>query len=422
MRHLPLPIAALAVSVLAAQSAAQDTALTRLLIANRHDIRITDGVLAGAGGRFLVDEGRKSRFFLAGEEHGVGQMPQVIQALLAELRPAGYNTLAIEISSLQGERLNAFTGKPGLHAALDSMIAPWLTTIPFYSVAEDRAMLEAAMSPLGAAAPMRVWGLDYEISADRYYLAELESLAPPAGKAAVRRARDVADKGFLSVPIEKNPAKLFAWSATDSMFTALRAAFAPAVPPRAKHIIDVFQRSAEINRLFMTGESYKSNLLRAQFLRENFATALSAAESRGEKPRVLLKFGGNHLMRGMTEVNTLDLGTAATIVAESRGERAFNLLILGGSGSKAARLNILTLQNEATPSGEVDGAAYAWLRPALADTGWSLFDLGAVRAAWLRVRARALSVSQERMVHAFDAILVLTGSGPGTPTPLVVRH
>jgi hypothetical protein len=92
--------------------AAQDSLLTRLLLANRHTIGIVDGKLDGAGGRLLVDEGRKARFFLVGEEHGIAQTPQVVQALLAELRPTGYNTLAIEVSPLQGQRLDLMASSP----------------------------------------------------------------------------------------------------------------------------------------------------------------------------------------------------------------------------------------------------------------------------------------------------------------------
>lgn len=408
-------------AVLSVGLPAQDTTLTRLLLAHRLPLAIADGALTGAGRRFLVEQARAARFTLVGEEHGIAQAPAVVQALLTELRPAGYTTFAIEVSPLQGERLDAMARRPRALAALDTMLASWRTTIPFYSVAEERALLEAAMQPAGAQGPMRIWGLDYEVSADRYYLEELEGLAPVAGRAAVRRARDLADAGFVALRDGHNPSRLFAWSAPDSVFAALRAAFEGRPNARAERIISVLERTARINRLFLGGDGYQSNLLRSAWLRENFMAALAASERAGPTPRVLFKFGGSHMMRGFNTTHTLDIGTAAAVVAEARGERSFHVLVVGGPGARAARMNIVALQYQSTPSAEVDAPSLAWLRPAVADAEWAVFDLRAVRAAWLARRGAPLTPMQDRFLHAYDAIIVLGGSTPGTPLPLAAR-
>lgn len=407
--------------VLADLAGAQDTALTRLLIANRHALRIADGRLDGRGGRFLVEEGKGARFFLVGEEHGVAEIPAVVQALLSELRPAGYNTFAIEVSPLQGQRLDSLTRRPRMRERLDTLLSSWFTTIPFYTLAEERALLTSAMAPKGTLPPMRIWGLDYDISADRLFLRELERLAPLSGRAAVVRARELADSGFASLSTKQNPSQLFAWSAPDSVFDALRAALGPRPTVRARAIVDMFERTARINRLFLSGRVYESNLMRSQYLRENFTKSLAAAERRGAAPRVLFKFGGSHMMRGWNYTHTLDIGTAATIVAESRGERSFNVLILGGPASKTARMTIVKLQYEPTGTAEVLLPNVAWLMPAVADSGWSLFDLRPVRTEYMRRRAQLLTPIQDRFLHAYDAIVVLNGSAPGTPLPIAAR-
>ena len=89
--------------------------------------------------------------------------------------------------------------------------------------------------------------------------------------------------------------------------------------------------------MFISGDGYGSNTGRSAYLQENLIRNLLAAERAGSKPRVGFKFGGSHMMRGITATNTLDLGTAASVMSEPRGERAFSVLILGGSGGKAAR-------------------------------------------------------------------------------------
>jgi hypothetical protein len=404
---------------------AQDSALTRLLIANRHAITLNGGRLDGRGGRLLVDEGKSARFFLVGEEHGVAQTPAIVKALLSELRPAGYNTFAIEVSPLQGERLDVIARGSRASERLDSLMTSWFSAVPFYTLAEERALLSSAMTAQGTLPPMRIWGLDYDVSADRLFLRELEALAPPSGRAAVQGARELADSGFAAVsrPGRPDPSKLFAWSAPDSIFTALRAALGSKHSARGRAIIDMFERTARINRLFLSGRGYESNLMRSAYLRENFTKQFAAADrgGGGVTPRVLFKFGGSHMMRGWNYTHTLDIGTAATIIAESRGERSFNVLILGGPGSKSTRMNIMSLQYDALGDAEIADDNVAWLRPAVPDSGWSLFDMRAVRVDYLKRRTPSLTPVQDRFLQAYDAIVVLKGSTPGTARRLEVR-
>lgn len=406
-----------------ARSYAQDSVLTRLLIANRHPISVSGGRLDGRGGRLLVEEGKDARFFLVGEEHAVAQTPAIVQALLSELRPAGYNTFAIEVSPLQGERLDALARGPRASERLDSLMASWFSAVPFYTLAEERSLLSSAMTAQGSLPAMRIWGLDYDVSADRLFLRELETLAPASGRAAVQRARELADSGFAVMrrPGRPDPSKLFAWSAPDSIFTALRAALGSKPSARGSAIIAMLERTARINRLFLSGRGYESNLMRSAYMRENFSKHFAAADRNGLTPRVLFKFGGSHMMRGWNYTHTLDIGTAATIIAESRGERSFNVLILGGPGSKSTRMNIMSLQYDGQGDAEVDDSNVAWLRPAVADSGWSLFDMRAVRLEYLRRHNQTLTPVQDRFLHAYDAIVVMRGSTPGTTRRLEVR-
>jgi hypothetical protein len=401
-----------------APASAQDTLLTRLLVENRHPLSIVDGHASGSGGRLLVAGGLASRFFLLGEEHGVAELPGVTSALLSELRPAGFNTFAIEVSPLQGMRLDEMARGRAATASLDTMLSSWMTAVPFYSLRQERDLLAAAMQTLGTVPAMRIWGLDYEVSADRHYLRELEQLAPSSGRAIVRAARELADSGFSLLATQGNPSQMFAWTAPDSVFAALRQAFGANPPERATTIIDLFERTARINRLFLSGAGYESNLQRAGLLRHHFAAALARAEGEGEYPRVFFKFGGAHMMRGLTYVHTLDLGAAAAITAEARREESFHVLVIGGPASRTAQMNIVKAQYEPTGTAEIDGVEYAWLRPALPDSGWAVFDMRPVRRAYLSRPRSSLTPMQDRFFHAFDVIVVLMGSTPAEPMPL----
>ena len=84
-------------------------------------------------------------------------------------------------------------------------------------------------------------------------------------------------------------------------------------------------------------------------------------------------------------------------------------------------MNIMSLQYDAQGDAEVDDSNVAWLKPAVADSGWSLFDMRAVRLEYLRRRNQTLTPVQDRFLHAYDAIVVLKGSAPGTSRRLEVR-
>ncbi len=399
---------------------AQDTTLTTLLVANRHAVELREGRVSGPGGQRLLDGATGARFFLIGEEHGVAQTPQLIQALLRDLRPRGFNTFAIEVSPLQGHRLDAMRGALDLSARLDTMLSNWRTTIPFYGLEEERALLRSTLSREGAAAPMRLWGLDYDVNGDRLFLEELERLAPVAGRPSVQRARALADRGFSTLRSQGNPSQLFAWSAPDSVFTALREAFGSRLPARASAIIDLFETTARINRLFLSGRSYESNLMRSAFLRRNFMQLWEGALVSGATPRVLFKFGGNHMMRGLNYTHAVDIGSAASVVAEARGERVYSVLVLGGAGTTSARLNPIKGAYEPTGAAEIDARNLAWLKPAVPQDGWVVFDMHAVRLQYLRGR-QTLTSEQDRFLHAYDAIVVLGGSTPGTNRPFSLQ-
>ena len=95
--------------------------------------------------------------------------------------------------------------------------------------------------------------------------------------------------------------------------------------------------------------------------------------------------------------------------------------MVAGTGATAARLNIMSLQYEVTKAGEIDGPDVAWLKSVVPATGWVLFDIKRVREGYFSQRAQHLTSLQGRLLHGYDAILVLTGSTAGTPMPLVVR-
>src|SRR5688500_8093422 len=109
-----------------AQTQPQDTPQARLLEAlrrNRLPLTMSDRP-AGRGWDWLVREARAARFTLIGEEHGVAETAQLSAALFNALRGSGYSRMAIELSPVIAQDIEAAARRNGLQGILDLFAAP----------------------------------------------------------------------------------------------------------------------------------------------------------------------------------------------------------------------------------------------------------------------------------------------------------
>jgi len=391
---------------------AQDSALVEAFRANRLPLRFEGPTLAGAGGELLLREARAAQFTLVGEEHGVREVPQLVERLLNRLRDAGYRHVAIEVSPLAALRLRALarTGTP--RAVLDSLFRDRSNWVPFYTMPPEAGLLAWALDP--SAGGYDVWGLDYDIMGDRYWLPRLESLAPPEGRPAVAAARALADSGFARA-LRGDPSRVFTFSAPESVFTALRAAVAPQAGSEAERIIDVLATTTSINRDFLSGRNYESNEQRATNLKTNFLRVYDAAVAGGEAvPKVLFKFGAYHMERGLNGVRQYDVGWLAAAIAEAAGRRSFHVLLAGGPASDRAQFDPTSFSYKPQPAEMMRAEWMAAPRRSVAAEGFTLFDLRPIRALIQNRRLRDVPPQLERSIFGFDVLVVLTGSGPST--------
>src|SRR4051812_27873056 len=87
----------------------QTTPQARLLEAlrsNRLPLTMSDAP-AGPGWDWLVKEARDARFTLIGEEHGVAETARLSSALFKALRGSGYSRMAIELSPIIAQDIEA---------------------------------------------------------------------------------------------------------------------------------------------------------------------------------------------------------------------------------------------------------------------------------------------------------------------------
>ncbi len=313
------------------QQAGPQARLLAALQGNRLPITLGDGP-AGAGWDWLVQKAREARFTLIGEEHGVAETAQLSAALFKALRGSGYSRMAIELSPIIAQEIEAAARRKGLQGILDFYASPD-TWSPMY-LREEAQLIAAVMN----AAPKNervLWGFDREIFSDRYLISRLEARVPRSAKQSFTRLRDASTNSWANR--EKNPGPPFLFTQDPAIVAAVRADW-PNPDRDSDTILRTLEESLAINAVARTGTAWDSSERRAQWMRNNLAERLREERGRGSPPKVMMKFGYNHMIRGANYVNVFDLGTMPDEVAALSGGRAFHILVLPGPGSHQAVL------------------------------------------------------------------------------------
>ena len=398
---------------------AGDSALRAALVQRRATLSVDSaGRIGGAGGAMLVDAGRRAQFFLVGEEHGVAENPRLVEALFRALAPAGYRHLAIETGDAVAAELNRRALAADPKAELIGFVTEHYPGVPFYNLLEEAHLL-ASVVEAGGRRPDVLWGLDYDVMADRYALRRLRAIAPnAAARSAADRALAVGDSMLRAALAAGNPATVFSFAGPGPVVAELRRAYAPASGSEAERILDNVDETLRINRLWVEGRGYDSNVARSQYLKRQFMRYYRGyypSAAVGGAPRVMLKFGASHMIRGRTFANSYDLGSLAAELAEADGASAFGVMVIGGRASRHAQFDPRTFGSSPAPGEFVE---QAWAKPFydLADAAqWTVFDLRPLRPLLSSGGLGQLSARTTQVIYGFDALVILSGSHPSQP-------
>lgn len=422
----------------------KEDALLEALEAHRHPVALEEGRLTGPGGELLLRNASDARYLLVGETHGVAEAPAVMSALFRQLQPAGYRHLAVEIGPIQAEKLNeVFSGPRPMEAHRDFLAAHW-PGVPFYGWREEARLLADAVAAVqgggargsgagrsdgaggdadGSDAPGVIWGLDYDIMGDRYPLRRLRRIAPDSSaRAAADRAITLADSMLEGAQDAGDLSRIMMFRGPDSVWTALRDAYAPAEGSEADRILDQLAATTRINGAWIAGDRWRSNRLRVRLIKRNF---LRYRHEASPEARVMVKMGGFHVMRGRTPNNTFDIGNLLSELSlvEARDrpetltaaeeERSFHVVVLGGPGRQRATVDQETLGAREVPTvlSSREYRARALGEAAYGDR-WTVFDLRALRPLVDAGELGEIPDDLEEMIFAYDAAVVLVGSTP----------
>jgi hypothetical protein len=361
----------------------------------------------GRGWDWLVKEARDARFTLVGEEHGVAETAQFSAALFEALRGSGYSRMAIELSPIIAQDIEAAARRNGLQGILDFFARPD-TWSPMY-LREEAQFLSAVIN----AAPRNervLWGLDREIFSDRYLISRLEARVPQRARESFTRLKEASANSWAQR--EKNPGPPFLFSEEPGLVSAVRAAW-PNPDRESDTILRTLEESLAINAVARTSTAWDSSERRAQWKRNNLAARLRDERERRSPPKVMLKFGYNHMIRGANYVNIFDIGAMTDEVATLSGDRAFHILVLPGPGSRQAVLgpsrNFVSVSSDEFDEFRAGDQRLTRVLSNANATGHEVIDLRALRPLAMR-GLEGWNADVVRTIYGYDAAVIWKGA------------
>ena len=385
--------------LLGAQSPPQQDSLTLIKEHTRPIERGADGSFSGPAWDALVADAAAAQFTMVGEQHGSATIAHFQAALQQQLIERGYTHAALEVGPLStavAERLIR-SGRGELHRYIAAPGHGF--TMPFLFFREEADMAEAMVyaSPDKTRA---LFGLDQEFIGSAPVLAELlEGAAQTAAqKQAVANLRAAAAKDPMLIG-----------KVTEAELLPLQQAFAG--DQTALEVVEAIRTSARIYSPFTarSGPIYPANLERETYMKTNFLRQFEEARQRnGRAPKVFLKFGGYHAMRGISGTNVPALGNFLAEWGLANGYRLVNLFIdcVGGE-----TMNPQTNEPKACdPYFPKDGLLYR----AVADgPAFQVVDLRALRP--LLPQMNDADEATRKNILAFDYYVAVKGGRAATP-------
>jgi hypothetical protein len=377
----------------------------------RKRLDFADGSFAGPAYEWLVEHGQQAAFFLIGEEHGIAENPKLAAQLFGALVPSGYRHAAVEISPPMAAELDRVSEKGGI-AALKDYYRDAGANAVFFGMREEAEWLTAVR----AAVPrekLAIWGCDYEVGADRRLIQMLEKMSKPkAAKAALAALRADSTASWAKYDATRDPRFIFSFAGNPELVRAVRAAW-PNAPTEAEWIIDTLKETLEINRLWGAGKGWESNQRRATNLRKNFLRHWRPCQRKAKPPRVMLKFGSNHMVRGVNDVGAMDLGSLLPELTEAHGSKSFHLMVLPGRDCHVATFDPTAFRYFPRPTGREYGDGLEWLRDEAWRDSFTLFETAPFRPM-VHANCQEFDDTFQRAVFGFDAVLVMSRSTAST--------
>jgi hypothetical protein len=324
---------------------------------------------SGSGQQFLLNEARNVSFFLLGELHGEQEIPNLLFSLWPEMYNDGYRHVAAEVSPWAADKLNSGKGKDSL-----SVEGLWTNSEAHFFLASGNAQ-----------GPM-IWGCDMEeISLD---LMIQDFAAQHSSDTTIKTLQSKITKGYnrkmapdlLNVLVN---------------YKALKADSFPS--PLYESIVS----SLKIDSARVYPDSkFKAQQLREELMKDYFIMHYKSLPKK-DSPKILLRFGRNHLHRGFDSRGISTLGNFVSEFAIAEKMKTFNVAAFACGGQ-------ISLMGQTFDADERTDDPAFYLLWQQANFNSTIFDLRPLRRNLHQINSTDRTDLQKRLLYwadSYDAII-----------------
>lgn len=378
--------------------------LLETLNQNHFSISLSQGKLTGAGMEFLFNQAQESRFFLLGEDHGIGDNLNFSAALLNILQPHGYNTYVTEIGPESAKLIGPLAKTPNVMEVFGDFYAKYPFSIPFAWLKEEVELLASLDSR------SQIIGIDQEfILAPQIFLETLKEICNDKHWSETLTNWLEAERKTVREMVSGKPIDqlaLFMNIPLPEEWGKLKEHFQYQNNMEGIALIDALSASHEIY-MFYKNESYHlNNFVRSNLMKKYFYREYKRITDAQSGAKFFIKLGANHIERGHSAMGIQDIGNFISELALMEDSASFHLFVSPMSGTQNAWLPFLPEGYKAYPLEENNNPAFAPLLETITDrSGWHLFDLRP-----LRHRLNTFTKGNpefKKLIQGYDAILFM---------------
>ena len=130
------------------------------------------------------------------------------------------------------------------------------------------------------------------------------------------------------------------------------------------------------------------------------------------KDRLFMKMGASHLVRGLSMSDVFDLGTFVPELLAEQGQPSFHLLVLPGPGTQTANLDPTKFVYVPGKRDQYGEGMDVFDKSIIPGT-FTVYDTAPLRSI-ASSRSKEVPLPLWRVIHGFDAVLIMTGSHPSS--------
>ena len=373
---------------------AQDSLLIAKIKENTFSLNISKGQMEGSAAKMIKTAIAQSEFVLIGEQHGIKEVGQFSKVVFEEALKNGFQYMAIETDPFIASKLEALVreGKK----ALEAFDKKYPLSIPFYNNADDFYYLSAVV--LGSNKKPAFWGLDQVFAAaPRYLFSRLAEIAPDnEARVLAREYEKRGHEGFAAAMETGNMQKTILSQLNKQDFEKLYRSFGKYDKSESFRIIKGIEETQQIYNYWFQGKYYNNNYYRSLIMKRLFMQYYNEAKKTdGADPKVVFKFGANHMEKGLTPTNVFDIGSMVSEMAAMKGKSSLHIKFTAAKGSTH---NSLSGLQEFDDIENWDPHFKAALKDRLEKPNWTVVDLRPLR----QMRLKNIDPQLKSLIFNYD--------------------